>query len=59
LFTGGGRLEASRRPLRAGKLSRQPPDGITDTHYAHLVPAQKGWEQIADDALSWAVDHAR
>jgi len=27
--------------------------------YAHLLPAQKGWEQIADDALTWAVDHAR
>ena len=26
--------------------------------YAHL-PAQKGWEQIADDALSWAMEHAR
>jgi pimeloyl-ACP methyl ester carboxylesterase len=27
--------------------------------YAHLLPAQKGWEQIADDALAWAVAHAR
>jgi pimeloyl-ACP methyl ester carboxylesterase len=27
--------------------------------YAHLLPAQKGWEQIADDALAWAVEHAR
>ena len=26
---------------------------------AHLLPAQKGWEQIADDALAWAVEHAR
>jgi len=26
--------------------------------YAHLLPAQKAWEQIADDALSWAADHA-
>ena len=26
--------------------------------YAHLLPAQKGWEQIADDALAWAVAHA-
>jgi hypothetical protein len=26
--------------------------------YAHLLPAQNGWEQIAD-ALSWALDHAR
>ena len=27
--------------------------------YAHLLPAQKGWEQIADDILDWAVRHAR
>ncbi|OZM82523.1 carboxylesterase [Pseudonocardia sp. MH-G8] len=27
--------------------------------YAHLLPAQKGWERIADDVLEWAVEHAR
>ena len=27
--------------------------------YAHLLPAQEGWEQIADDALDWALAHAR
>ncbi|MGY1633791.1 alpha/beta hydrolase [Geodermatophilus sp. SYSU D01186] len=27
--------------------------------YAHLLPAQEGWEQIADSALDWAVEHAR
>jgi pimeloyl-ACP methyl ester carboxylesterase len=26
--------------------------------YAHLLPAQEGWEGIADHALSWAVSHA-
>lgn len=25
---------------------------------SHLMPAQKGWEEVADYALSWAVDHA-
>ncbi|MEV0283644.1 hypothetical protein AB0H36_05920 [Kribbella sp. NPDC050820] len=25
----------------------------------HLSPAQKGWEDVADDALAWAVEHAR
>ncbi len=25
----------------------------------HLLPAQDGWEEIADHALSWAVSHAR
>ena len=25
---------------------------------SHLMPAQKGWEEVADYALTWAVDHA-
>jgi alpha-beta hydrolase superfamily lysophospholipase len=35
---------------------------ITETKdyegFAHLLPAQQGWEAIADDALDWAVAHA-
>ncbi|MGY1703878.1 alpha/beta hydrolase [Geodermatophilus sp. SYSU D00697] len=27
--------------------------------YAHLLPAQEGWEEIADTVLEWAVTHAR
>jgi alpha-beta hydrolase superfamily lysophospholipase len=27
--------------------------------YAHLLPAQRGWEAIADDALDWALSHAK
>jgi pimeloyl-ACP methyl ester carboxylesterase len=27
--------------------------------YAHLLPAQEGWEEIADYALDWALRHAR
>ena len=27
--------------------------------YAHLLPAQKGWEAIADEVLEWALKHAR
>jgi pimeloyl-ACP methyl ester carboxylesterase len=26
---------------------------------SHLLPAQEGWEEVADYALSWATDHAR
>ena len=26
---------------------------------AHLLPAQEGWEEVADYALDWAVKHAR
>ena len=27
--------------------------------YAHLLPAQEGWEAIADSVLDWALAHAR
>jgi pimeloyl-ACP methyl ester carboxylesterase len=27
--------------------------------YAHLLPAQQGWQEIADYALDWALRHAR
>jgi hypothetical protein len=27
--------------------------------YAHLLPAQEGWQDIADYALDWALEHAR
>jgi pimeloyl-ACP methyl ester carboxylesterase len=27
--------------------------------YAHLLPAQAGWEKIADEVLDWALQHAR
>jgi pimeloyl-ACP methyl ester carboxylesterase len=26
--------------------------------YSHLMPSQKGWEKIADEALAWAEKHA-
>jgi hypothetical protein len=25
----------------------------------HLLPSRDGWEEVADDALEWAVSHAR
>jgi pimeloyl-ACP methyl ester carboxylesterase len=27
--------------------------------FAHLLPAQKGWEEIADHVLDWGLEHAR
>jgi alpha-beta hydrolase superfamily lysophospholipase len=26
--------------------------------FAHLLPAQEGWQRVADDALEWALSHA-
>jgi len=41
----------------------QAPNTLTERReyegYAHLLPAQKGWEQIADEVLDWALRHAR
>jgi hypothetical protein len=25
---------------------------------AHLMPAEEGWEEVADYALAWAIEHA-
>ena len=27
--------------------------------YAHLLPAQEGWQAIADEVLDWALAHAQ
>jgi hypothetical protein len=27
--------------------------------FAHLLPAQQGWEAIADEVLDWAIAHAQ
>jgi pimeloyl-ACP methyl ester carboxylesterase len=39
------------------------PDTVTEHEeypgFAHLLPAQRGWEAIADHVLDWAVTHAR
>jgi pimeloyl-ACP methyl ester carboxylesterase len=39
------------------------PNTITEVKeyegYAHLLPAQEGWQEIADYALDWALSHAR
>ena len=43
-------------------LFRSKSDTITEVKeyegFAHLLPAQEGWEEVADYALDWAVEHA-
>ncbi len=38
-------------------------DAVTEIReyegFAHLLPAQEGWERVADDVLEWAVANAR
>ncbi|QXJ21339.1 alpha/beta hydrolase [Actinomadura graeca] len=46
---------------RSNAKHYKAPDTITEvTQYpgrSHLMPAQDGWEEIADYALAWALDH--
>jgi pimeloyl-ACP methyl ester carboxylesterase len=32
---------------------------VTEFDGPHLLPARDGWEEIADHALAWAIEHAR
>jgi len=32
---------------------------VIEVEGPHFMPALKGWEKIADDALAWALEHAR
>ena len=44
-------------PTRMAKEVAEQPEAVRRT-LAHLLPAQEGWEQIADHVLAWAQRHA-
>ena len=48
---------------RSNAKHYKSPNTITEVKefegFAHLLPAQNGWEEIADYALEWAEQHAR
>ena len=48
--------------VQASNAKHYKSDTITEVKqyegYAHLIPAQEGWEEIADYALEWALEHA-
>ena len=48
---------------RSNAKHYKAPNTVTEVKeyegYAHLLPAQDGWEEIADEVLAWAVEHAR
>jgi pimeloyl-ACP methyl ester carboxylesterase len=63
LFISGGEdptscLRASSAPTAKHYKSNTVTEVKEYPGYAHFLPAQKGWEQIADDAPAWAVEHA-
>src|SRR3954447_10870212 len=62
LFVSGG--EDHIMPPSVQRSNAKHYSGATVTEireypgYAHLLPAQEGWEQIADEVLEWALAHA-
>ena len=63
LFLSGGRTISCRPPCNDRTPKHYTSDTITEVKEyegkAHLMPAQEGWEEIADYALEWAEEHAR
>ncbi|MFG2046560.1 alpha/beta hydrolase [Micromonospora sp. NPDC048935] len=63
LFISGSEDHIMPTAVQRSNLKHYKPNTITEhveyEGYAHLLPAQKGWEEIADFALDWALRHAR
>ncbi len=63
LFIAGGEDNLMPPKIQRSNAKHYKSDTITEVKeydgYAHLLPAQEGWEQIADYALDWALAHAR
>ncbi|GIE29384.1 hypothetical protein Ait01nite_024290 [Actinoplanes italicus] len=63
LFVSGSEDHIMPPAIQESNARHYKSDTITERReyegYAHLLPAQKGWEQIADEVLDWALRHAR
>ena len=64
MHSSNSRTPARRRSPRHQRSNAAHYRGDTVTElrehpgFAHLLPAQPGWEQIADEVLDWALAHA-
>jgi pimeloyl-ACP methyl ester carboxylesterase len=62
LFVAGGEDHIMPPKVQRSNAKHYKSDTVTEViEYegrAHLMPAEKGWEEIADRALEWAVEHA-
>ena len=62
LFISGGEDHLMPPSVQRSNASHYKSDTVTEVKEypgrSHLLPAQDGWEEIADDALSWALSHA-
>jgi pimeloyl-ACP methyl ester carboxylesterase len=63
LFVAGGADNLMPPAVQRSNAKHYKSNTVTEVKeyagFAHLLPAQKGWEEIADYALSWAEQHAR
>ncbi|MFC6093534.1 alpha/beta hydrolase [Saccharothrix lopnurensis] len=63
LFVSGGEDHLMPPSVQKSNARHYRSDTVTEVReypgYAHLLPAQEGWERIADEVLAWAVAHAR
>jgi pimeloyl-ACP methyl ester carboxylesterase len=63
LFLSGGEDHLMPPAIQRSNAKHYKSNTITDIKEypgrAHLMPAEEGWEEVADYALSWALDHAR
>ncbi|WP_369134637.1 alpha/beta hydrolase [Modestobacter sp. I12A-02662] len=62
LFVSGGEDHIMPPSVQRSNARHYSGDTVTEVKeypgYAHLLPAQAGWEQIADEVLEWALAHA-
>jgi pimeloyl-ACP methyl ester carboxylesterase len=63
LFISGSEDHIMPPSVQRSNAKHYKGDTVTEVEeyegYAHLLPAQAGWQDIADHALDWAVQHAR
>jgi pimeloyl-ACP methyl ester carboxylesterase len=63
LFVSGSEDHIMPPAVQRSNAKHYKSNTVTETKeydgYAHLLPAQKGWQAIADEVLEWAVAHAQ
>jgi pimeloyl-ACP methyl ester carboxylesterase len=63
LFLSGGEDHLMPPKIQRSNAKHYTSNTVTEVKEypgrSHLMPSQEGWEQVADDALAWALDHAR
>jgi pimeloyl-ACP methyl ester carboxylesterase len=62
LFISGGEDKLMPPSIQSSNAKHYKSDTVTEVTVfpgkAHLLPAQAGWEEVADYALDWALSHA-